>query len=139
MGRRKMPNYQKLRILLVDDNKIACQLLGHMLTALGHAVVCARNGRKALEIFVSTNGFSLIITDINMPLMDGWELALHLSEIKPEIPIIAVTGEQPGMVLDQLKDSPIIHAMFKPFDLPMLRETLGNLFETYPSQAADAN
>jgi CheY-like chemotaxis protein len=122
-----MPDARKLRVLLVDDDKVARRLLGHMLTALGHEVVSAPDGRKALEIFVSTDGFNLVMTDINMPLMNGWEFALHVSEIKPEIPILAVTGNEPGSVNARLPASPICHALFKPFNLSVLQKALETL------------
>lgn len=125
-----MLDTRKLRVLLVDDDEIGRQLVGHMLTALGHEVVSARDGREALEIFTSTNGFNLVVTDLNMPLMDGWELALIVSEIKPDVPILAITGEEPHSVLELLKESPILHALFKPFQLSALREALDHLFVT---------
>ena len=60
--------------LVVDDEPKMRRVLEIMLQKMGHRVLCAGNGREALEIF-EANAVDLVITDLRMPEMDGIELA----------------------------------------------------------------
>ncbi len=66
----------------------------------------------------------LVLTDINMPQMDGWELALHIKELRPDIPIVVLTGEAPDAIIPKLLDSGIDQALFKPVKLEALRDAM---------------
>ena len=118
-----MPNNKRNHILLVDDDKIIRKMVGSMLTALGYDVIAVKDGHEAIAAF-NVNGFDVVLTDINMPHMDGWQLAIRLKDIKPDIPIIAITGEDPNNILARLPGSQIIRALFKPFNMIVLRDTL---------------
>ncbi len=61
------------RILVVDVEESITQIVEHLLTAKGHQVICAVNGKEALKI-VERQTIDLVITDIVMPEMDGYEL-----------------------------------------------------------------
>jgi CheY-like chemotaxis protein len=126
-GDRIMPNSLKLRILLVDDDKIDRKLISGMLTALGYDAVTAKDGDEALQIFASDGGFQLILTDINMPKMDGFQLSLRLKQMNPVIPIIAITGENPDSVLPNIGTSGLSCALFKPFNIKAFTNTIENL------------
>jgi CheY-like chemotaxis protein len=123
-GDEIMSSGRKLRILLVEDDSVVRSLVGNMLAALGYEVVTAQDGDEALEIFSTTDGFHLILTDINMPRMDGWQLTFNLRQIDTRIPIIAVTGENPDSVLPGLDASGISRALFKPFNIKILQGTI---------------
>ena len=124
-----MANDQKLRILLIDDDNIVRKLIGNMLTALGYDVVEAQGGDQALRIYTSKDGFCLVLTDINMPEMDGFQLSLRLKQINSGIPIVAITGENPDSVLPNLGASGISCALFKPFNTKVLKNTIEDLLE----------
>ena len=98
-----------------------------MLVALGYDFMAAKGGREALDLFKA--GFDLVLTDINMHGMDGWQLSLHLKDIKPNIPIVAIAGENPNNILAKLQDSPISQALFKPFSIVLLKNTLKQVFK----------
>jgi CheY-like chemotaxis protein len=78
-------------VLLVDDHPGILAVLTKILTKAGHRPVTASNGREALKR-LTDGDFDLIITDINMPDMDGIELILALKESSGRVPIIAVSG-----------------------------------------------
>jgi putative two-component system response regulator len=63
-----------MRVLVVDDNEIAVEMLHGTLTAAGYQVQCASNGRQAIEILRGDNACRLVISDWEMPEMDGLEL-----------------------------------------------------------------
>jgi two-component system chemotaxis response regulator CheY len=83
-----------MKILLVDDCKTTRKLLGHYLKTRGYSVVFAENGLDALEK-LGTDPVNLVMTDLNMPYMDGMELikTLRADPTWTDLPILMVTTE----------------------------------------------
>ena len=69
------------KLLIVDDNKVNRLLLARSLAQQGHKVSAAENGRQALEM-IKTENFDIILSDIEMPVMDGFQL---LAELKADV------------------------------------------------------
>ncbi|MFC1673062.1 PleD family two-component system response regulator [Pseudomonadota bacterium] len=109
------------QILLVDDDDLLRNAIQYMLSSAGYDVVEAQNGAEALQQAKSIMP-DLVITDINMPIMDGFELMQELCSVTPEQAIIAMTATT-GISTDD--DRHISRAMssgareiiFKPFDV----------------------
>jgi CheY-like chemotaxis protein len=93
---------RKKRILIVDDNPDAAEMLGEFLAAVGHTTRVAHDGPTALALAAELLP-EIALVDIGLPLMDGYELASRLRQM-PELAglrLIAVTGYgQPAMPLD---------------------------------------
>lgn len=83
-----------MKIMIVDDCQTTRKLLGHYLKSRGYTVIFAENGLDALEK-LSIDKVSLIMTDLNMPYMDGMELikTLKADPNLSEIPVLMVTTE----------------------------------------------
>jgi len=83
-----------MKIMVVDDCNTTRKLLGHYLRSRGYSVVFAENGLDALEK-LAINDVNLVLTDLNMPYMDGIELikTLRTDPELSEIPILMVTTE----------------------------------------------
>ena len=83
----------KRKILIIEDNEQNLYLETFLLEKQGYDVVQARNGQKGLELAVSENP-DLILLDIQLPVMDGYEVARRLKQAEEtkSIPIIAVTS-----------------------------------------------
>jgi len=79
------------QILIVDDEEIICSILARRLTREGYACVTANNGREALQYFYK-HPFSLIISDIKMPEMDGLTLLKRVKATNPKMMVIMVTA-----------------------------------------------
>jgi PAS domain S-box-containing protein len=79
------------RILLVDNDPQVMNILGEMLGDAGHHVVPVGSGADALRIFV-LGGFDLVMTNIGMADMSGWELAERIRERDPRVPLVFITG-----------------------------------------------
>jgi signal transduction histidine kinase/ActR/RegA family two-component response regulator len=91
--RRKAP--QALRactVLLVDDDALISMATGEMLKDLGHRVVEAHSGSKALDILRSGTPVDLVVSDEAMPNMRGTQLAAEIRAAWPDLPIILATG-----------------------------------------------
>jgi diguanylate cyclase (GGDEF)-like protein len=83
---------QSLTILLVEDDPFARAMLEQILSDKGYRVKMAENGLEGLKIFYEDNDVDLIITDMNMPKMDGLELIQQLRDGKQDVPIIVLTS-----------------------------------------------
>ena len=89
---------ERLSILLVDDDAMVREATAWMLTDAGHSVAEASDGVAALDHLIHQGPVDLMITDINMPRMDGLELALQSKARWPAMPVILVSGrpQPPG-------------------------------------------
>ena len=79
------------RILLVDNDPQVMDILGQMLQDVGHHVVAVASGADALRKFVPGH-FDLVVTNIGMVGMNGWELADHLRSRDADVPLVFITG-----------------------------------------------
>ena len=80
------------RILVVDDETHVRNLIVQVLTRSGFEVEAAENGAVALALFTQTAPFNLVLSDIRMPVMDGPQLAHHLRQLDPTLPIVFTSG-----------------------------------------------
>lgn len=79
------------RILIVDDAEIVRNLVSQMLSEWGFHVQTAGDGTEALRLFAGSR-FGLVVTDFNMPGMDGLTLAAKIKRLSPSTPVILMTG-----------------------------------------------
>ncbi|MFZ1518846.1 MAG: response regulator transcription factor [Ignavibacteriaceae bacterium] len=82
---------EKSRILLVEDEENLAHGLEYNLTAEGYLVTLARDGKEALNYF-DENEFDLIVLDIMLPYFNGFEIAKHVREKHPQMPILMLTA-----------------------------------------------
>ena len=80
------------RILLVDDDSLVSMNTAYMLMDLGHSVLEAPSGARALHLLESDAQFDVVITDYAMPAMTGLDLATKIKQIQPKMPVIIATG-----------------------------------------------
>lgn len=83
---------EKAKVLVVDDEKLICKLVSDFLTHNGYDVVVAHDGERALEIFYADSTIELIILDVMMPKMDGWQVCREIRK-ESDIPIIMLTAK----------------------------------------------
>ena len=107
------------RILVIDDDAAVRAGLVRILERAGHLVEVAGNGLEALRIF-DVEAADLIITDINMPEMDGIEIILESQRRWPGVPVIAISGggRMPRELLLQNADVlGAVESLPKPFEI----------------------
>jgi putative nucleotidyltransferase with HDIG domain len=109
----------KTRILLVDDEKSILETAEEYFHYVGYEVFTARNGLEAVDL-LEKQAIDCCITDINMPEMDGLQLAEHLRRLDNTIPVIIMTG-YPSFenTLDTLKNG-VVDFMIKPVNLQQM-------------------
>jgi len=125
---RARPPLPHRRILVVDDNRDAADSLGMLLAVLGAEVRIARDGAEALREF-SAYEPSIVLLDIGMPGMDGYEVARRIRSGFPErrAAIVALTGW--GQEADRLRarEAGFDHHLVKPADVETLQGLLATL------------
>ena len=81
------------RVLIADDEDSMRTLVARAIAMDGHEIVTAHDGAEALEILTEADGaFDLLLTDIQMPVMDGIALALSAARDFPQLTILLMTG-----------------------------------------------
>ena len=80
-------------LLIIDDEDIIINLLHDYFSQLGYSVVTAKNGSEGIDLFHTSPNFDLVITDINMPGIDGNAVAksIRLSQ-RTKVPIVGMSG-----------------------------------------------
>ena len=117
---------QPLRILVVEDEPLVREVLNVYLTEDRHQVVMAANGREALEVF-RAGAFDLVLTDRAMPEMNGDQLAAEVKKLKPEQPLILLTGFGDLMTGAGEQPEGVDLVVSKPFTLSMLRGAIAQV------------
>jgi CheY-like chemotaxis protein len=79
------------KLLLVEDNEMNRDMLSRRLTRKGYSVVCAVDGEQAVRMAESESP-ALILMDMSLPIMDGWEATKRIKVFRPAVPIIALTA-----------------------------------------------
>jgi CheY-like chemotaxis protein len=111
------------KVLVVDDDQNIRCVVSQMLSCLGYDVVSTDSGENGLALFLK-HQFDLVITDFEMPGMDGIDLAAHIKEKSPFTFVILMTGQDKAFTLAKIKDSLVDQALFKPFFLTEIQEKI---------------
>ena len=82
----------KLKILVVDDESRMRKLVKDFLVKQNYEVLEAANGAEALDLFFETEGIAVVILDVMMPKMDGWQTCREIREYS-KVPIIMLTAK----------------------------------------------
>lgn len=114
-------------VLLVEDDDMVLQTTKTMIeTKLGFAVVTARDGSGALEIFRKhKETIRCVVCDLTMPGMDGWETLTALRQIAPGIPFVLASGYDKAQVLAGVHPQWPQAFLSKPYGVENLREAIG--------------
>lgn len=111
------------RILLVEDDDSVRAFVARALEIDRHGVVEAEDGEMGLETFLEDkDGFDLVLTDIQMPQMDGIEMSLALAKSAPGQKILMMTGYANQRERAESLEAVVIDVVQKPFTLPEIRK-----------------
>jgi signal transduction histidine kinase/CheY-like chemotaxis protein/HAMP domain-containing protein len=117
-----------LRILVVDDDPLVLKSLRSILEVDGHVVVAADGGQSGLDHFSKamekSEPFSVVITDLGMPYVDGRKVAGTIKQLSPSTPVILLTGWGQRLLSDNDTPAHVDIVLSKPPKLKDLREAL---------------
>jgi CheY-like chemotaxis protein len=113
-----------LRVLIVDDDPSSLKALRDVLELAGHQVACAQNGRQALERLRENEDYCVILLDIMMPVMNGYEFRdAQLEDPRlASIPIIVVTAD--GRAREKARQLGSREFFVKPLSPPALLQAI---------------
>ncbi|MCG3651088.1 response regulator [Aliarcobacter butzleri] len=111
--------FKHIKLLYVEDDLMTQEEVSFFLEKYLGELYLAKNGEEAINIFFK-NKIDLIITDIQMPKMNGLEMSKRILEINPKIPIIITTAYNDCEYLNQAMDLGIDKYISKPFNLETL-------------------
>ena len=124
----KLKSELKIKILYVEDNDIVRKDTVELLKEFFHQVETASNGEEGLEKF-KKGKFDLIITDINMPKMNGIEMIKEIKKIDKRIPVIVITAFSDFKYLVECIKLGVYGYILKPIDINQLLEVLNTVLE----------
>lgn len=108
---------EKERILLVDDDPFVAEMLAILLEEEGYTVEIVDQGREALEVFARHPDTALILTDMQMPGMDGLELTRELRRSNDSVPILVLSARGDGEFRRLALESGALGCLVKDEDL----------------------
>ncbi|WP_411753795.1 response regulator, partial [Serratia sp. (in: enterobacteria)] len=113
-----------IRLLVVDDHPINRRLLSDQLASLGYQVITANDGVDALSV-LERNAVDIVLTDVNMPNMDGYELTRCLRQADFTAPVIGVTANALAEEKQRCLEAGMDNCLSKPVTLETLEQSLG--------------
>jgi PAS domain S-box-containing protein len=125
-----MPHGNGEHILVIDDEQSIIEITKQMLEAYGYVVTTAGDGAEALAIFTSIrNTVSIVITDVNMPVIDGITTAIALKKQKPSLRFIISSGLADEANLSKLTSIAVDGFLQKPYSAPALLKIIKEVKE----------
>jgi two-component system, cell cycle sensor histidine kinase and response regulator CckA len=125
-----LPRGSGQRIMIVDDEPAVRSIARRTLEAFGFRVVLAEGGREAVDRFRELGGdVDVVITDLNMPEMDGPATVAALREVRPDVRVVAMSGLGAGPDFGGVFGSGVHHFLAKPFSAAELLEVLETVLD----------
>ncbi len=122
MGTLKEPT-----VLVIEDDDRVRTLLRDILVFGGYRVVEAADGRSGMRYLKAGDLIDLVLTDLGMPEMNGWEVARITKEKVPHLPVVLVTGWRLSLDEKKIKETGVDRVIGKPFQVSDILETAGLL------------
>jgi CheY-like chemotaxis protein len=120
---------KEIRVLVIDDEEYVRSVLSRSLTQVNHRVTMAKDGEEGLRLFKEKE-FDVVLTDLGMPKMSGWEVCNAIKKMSPRTPVGMITGW--GMDADQamIKGRGLDFVISKPFDMNQILNVLTETMES---------
>lgn len=122
-------------VLVVEDNKTNQLIAKSLLKQVGLQVLIASDGKEGSEIFYQHRSeINLILMDLHMPVMNGYEAAIEIRKISDNVPIVAMTADVILGVKEKCEQSGIYHYISKPFDPERFIQTVKSIIKKSENQ-----
>ena len=120
---------REVRVLVIDDEEYVRSVLSRSLSQVNHRVTTAKNGEEGLRLFKEKE-FDVVLTDLGMPNMSGWEVCKAIKKMSPNTPVGMITGW--GMDVDQakIKEKGLDFIISKPFDFNQILNVVTETMES---------
>lgn len=112
----KIQKLRALKLLFVEDEEDLITIIEDTLRKLQSNFLTARNGEEALKVLENHPDIDAVITDINMPLMNGLEMIEQINQKGLNLPIIVMSAHTEAEYIDKAKALGVKNYLLKPFD-----------------------
>ncbi|MBI4591374.1 MAG: GAF domain-containing protein [Candidatus Rokubacteria bacterium] len=126
-----LPAVSPMRCLVVDDEQRVLEVLGDVLAAGGHSAVLVADGAAAIERF-RAEAFDLVLTDLAMPGVNGWQVARAVKDRAPSVPVLLITGWGVELPPEQLRAHGVDAVLSKPVKLEDILTAVATLGSCRP-------
>jgi len=117
---------ERLRILVVDDDRRMAQTLVNIFQVKGYEVEAAHSGPEALEK-VAEDSFDCVLTDIKMPEVNGVQLYRAIKALQPDLPVVLMTAYSTDKLVNEGLEEGAVAALTKPLDINLLLSFFSSL------------
>ncbi|MDY0321339.1 MAG: response regulator [Arcobacteraceae bacterium] len=111
----KIAKLRDLKLLFVEDEEDLISIISDTLNKLGANFLIAKNGKEGLSIFEANQDIDLVITDINMPIMNGLDMIKEIRKLS-SVEIVIMSAHTESEYIDKSKELGVEHYLLKPFD-----------------------
>jgi CheY-like chemotaxis protein len=120
------PSVRPLRCLVVDDEPPVRAVLGDILESAGHTVVTLGDGAEAIARF-GAEPFDLVVTDLAMPRVSGWQVARAVKQIAPTVPVFLVTGFGVELSAEERRTHGVDVVLVKPLQIQEILDAVAEV------------
>jgi CheY-like chemotaxis protein/two-component sensor histidine kinase len=121
---------RKARILVIDDEEFVRSVLFRILAQVNHQVTLAEDGEKGIELF-KKGKFDMVLTDLGMPGMSGWEVCRRVKKISPYTLVGMITGWGMEMSRSKMEEYGLDFFISKPFDFNQILNAVAEAMEPH--------
>lgn len=126
-----------LTILIAEDNNVNFMLISHVLSVRNYTLIRANNGQEAVDICRKNKSIQLVIMDLKMPKMDGYEARNIIKSFKPFLPIIAHTAYSSSDIINNVYEAGFIDCISKPLDKTKLFRVIDRIEHLTPNPVSE--
>ncbi len=120
---------KKARILVIDDEEFVRSVLSRTLAQVHHQVTLAEDGEKGIQLFKEKK-FDMVLTDLGMPGMSGWDVCRIIKRISPHTPVGMITGWGADMSRIKMEEYGLDFFISKPFDFNQVLNVVAETMES---------
>ena len=128
MRGKTMTNRQPLNVIVVDENKYVLEAVAAIFERIGYKVKKASGGNEAL-LSILAEQYDLLVTDFDMPDLNGYQLAIAAKAGSPGLDVLIMTGLALSDVALELNSGLADGWLFKPFGIDAVQNLLGNFHQ----------
>ncbi|MDI7259264.1 MAG: PAS domain S-box protein [Thermodesulfobacteriota bacterium] len=117
------------RILVIEDEETVRDVLAQMLSKVNHQVTVAKNGEEGIRLFNELE-FDMVLTDLGMPGMSGWEVCQKIKKMNPYTPVGMITGWGIEVSQSKMEECGLDFLLSKPFDFNQVLKVVSETMES---------
>lgn len=119
---------KKAKVLVIEDEHTLREALQDIFATLGVKATLVASGREGIALF-EREAFDIVITDLGMPEISGYEVARRIRSMRPEVPLVLITGWGDQIDLEKARDNGIDCVLTKPFRIEQVTKVIAGLLK----------